>query len=165
MVESKLIESTDHDKKGETTTNLFQSEKAPEVIVMRQEPEKIEEIKQFLYTKIKEELIEEMKKNAVEKDEQINLMIEEEKKRKLEEIMEQRRIDEDKKKTEEENIRIVELEQQRKKINFDIRVEPIQYAEENVHQYFDALFEIHPNVYQRLYINDKPEDFLERLKN
>ena len=108
--------------------NLFESEQRPEIVVMRQEPEKIEQIKQFLYSKIKEELLEEMKKNKEQKEVELNEMIEDEKRRKLNEIIEQRRLEEQRKKEEEEEQRIAQLEKERKKIDVDIRVAPIQYA-------------------------------------
>lgn len=55
-------------------------------------------------------------------------MIEEEKRKKLQEIIEQKRLEEERRKEEEERMRVAQLEKERKKITLPVRVESIQYA-------------------------------------
>lgn len=56
-------------------------------------------------------------------------MIEEEKRKKLQEIIDQRRMEEERRREEEERERLARLDRERKKLSFDIRIDPIQYAE------------------------------------
>lgn len=91
--------------------------------------------------------------------------MEEEKKRRIEEIIEARKREEEREAEEMERMKQLQLEKQRKKIDFEIKVEAIQYAEENVNQYFDKVFEISPNTYHRLFLNQKLEEKKEQLMN
>ena len=42
-----------------------------------------------------------------------------------------------------------------------MRVEPIQYAEENIDNFFNPLFEIEPTTYHRLFTSQKIDDLKE----
>jgi hypothetical protein len=66
----------------------------PEIIVLRQEPEKLEEIKNFLYAKIKAELTEELVKQNKERDSNVRDLIDEERRRRAGELIEQQQHEE-----------------------------------------------------------------------
>ena len=145
------------------TTNLFESEKQGEVLVIRQEPEKLEEIKQFLYKKIKEELMEEMKREVQNKEDDLNNMVEEEKRRKLQEIIDERKAEEERQRQEAERQRLAHLERERKKLSFEVRVEPVQYAEENARDYLNALMGVDSNTYNSMFTSGKTEELQDRI--
>lgn len=107
--------------------------------------------------------MEEMKKNAENKEIELNSMLEEEKRKKLQEIMEERRKEEERKREEEERERLAHLERQRKQLSFEVRVEPIQYAEENLDNFFNPVFSIDPSTYHRLFTAQKIDNLKDSI--
>lgn len=131
--------------------------------MLRQEPEKLEEIKNFLYAKIKAELTEELVRQNQERDSNVKDLIDEERRRRANELIEQQQQQEQSQREQEERRRKEKLEMERNKINNDMTVEPLQVSEENLEEFLGAnVFPFQEVVFATLFGLDR-EALLRKL--
>ncbi len=104
--------------------------------------------------------MEELKHSETQKEEQLESMIEDEKRKRLQEIIEERKKEEERKEQEKERMRHVQMEQEMKRLTVPVEVKAVQYAEENLTEWWEqkvfSSTNIHTGLFTKLFTPASP---------